>query len=665
MIAGLLVLCVFAIFAALMYRRVMPALLAVPAMAICMAAVAGVPAAGIATIVVSGSVALAKVYVTVIFGALLSRVTLDTGVARSIVNFAAEFGGDRPWIVALVLCVAVAGLFVTLSGLGAVIMVGSIVLPVMMTVGVPRAVAATLFLMGFALGFIFNIVQWTFYTKFFGVTQGQMQGYALILAGIDVALLAIYAAVSFRKQRGYATWAVEAETPRAVVPWYALVTPVLPIVLYFGLHLDPIVAFLLSSVYGAVAASPLRAVETLAAAAIRGVEDVAPAVLLFVGIGMLFTATQAPQFNAALTPLVANPVLRNPVAFVIFFGLLSPLVLYRGPLNPYGVGIAVFTVLLTAHVLPPMVLVAAVMAVVQVQNVCDPTNTQNVWVGNFTGVHPAEILRRTLPYQVAVATIACVVVVTSAGRLFGTPFALEPAAAAENLSGLYAPARAAYRVGVAGTTADARLAARYVIADMDRWPMVRAFISRDDPNAGDCTRKPYAAFVRVTSSRFALIEGTDLDIGVELLDCGGWSVDEWHDHRVFSAAPSPDDVGWLATDGVRRMFDWTQRNPILAQNLLERGLAFDPGRTSPTYFYSLFKTVDGNMRAYVRTGGPAYAAGLRSDDVVQKIDGKYWWEYGTYQSQLRAYDGKPHSFDVMRGTTPVHVELGEAFDGKG
>ena len=26
------------------------------------------------------------------------------------------------------------------------------------------------------------------------------------------------------------------------------------------------------------------------------------------------------------------------------------------------------------------------MAVVQVQNVCDPTNTQNVWVANFTGV---------------------------------------------------------------------------------------------------------------------------------------------------------------------------------------------------------------------------------------------------------------------------------------
>ena len=44
------------------------------------------------------------------------------------------------------------------------------------------------------------------------------------------------------------------------------------------------------------------------------------------------------------------------------------------------------------------------------------------------------------------------------------------------------------------------------------------------------------------------------------------------------------------------------------------------------------------MRVYVRGGGPAYVSGLRSGDVINKIDGKFWWEYGTYQSQQRAYD---------------------------
>jgi len=269
MISGLLILAVFLVFAALMYTRTMPALLAVPAMAVVMAFAAGVPAAAVGGIVVTGSSSLAPVYVAVIFGAMLGRVTMDTGIAKSIVNFAAEFGGEQPMVVAIVLSIVVALLFVSLSGLGAIIMVGSIVLPIMMTTGVPRKIAATMFLMAFALGFIFNIVNWTFYTKYFGVAQQQMYGYAIVLAVIDLAALLAYAMVSFRKSRAYATWAVRAEQPVAArVPWYALVTPVLPILLYFVLKLDPVLAFLVSAVYGALTTRPSRAIQTLVAAAI-------------------------------------------------------------------------------------------------------------------------------------------------------------------------------------------------------------------------------------------------------------------------------------------------------------------------------------------------------------------------------------------------------------
>ncbi len=404
MIAPILILVVFLVFAALMYTRAMPALLAVPAMAIVMAFVAGVPAASVGDIVVKGASALASVYVTVILGAMLGRVTLDTGIAKSIVNFAAEFGGENPMLLALLLCAVVAVLFVSLSGLGAIIMVGSIVLPIMMTTGVPRKIASTLFLMAFALGFIFNLVNWKFYIQLFGVSQQQMYAYALVLAAIDLAALIVYAVVSFSRSRAYATWAVKGEQPPLQhVPWFALVTPVLPIVLFYTLHWDPVLSFGVSAVYGAVTTRPSRAIGTLVAAAIKGVEDVAPAVVLFIGIGMLFTATKEPAFVAAMHPLATSQALHNPFVFVAIFGVLSPLALYRGPLNPFGVGIAIFTVLLSAHALPAVILVAAIMAVVQVQNVCDPTNTANVWVANYTGVHIEEITRRTLPYQTAVA----------------------------------------------------------------------------------------------------------------------------------------------------------------------------------------------------------------------------------------------------------------------
>ena len=125
---------VFALCAALMFARKLPALLAVPAMALALAALAGSSFAELEGVLVAGTVRLAPVMAYVIFGALLSRVTMSTGIAETIIAYAAEFGGDRPLVVALVLSAAVAALFTSLYGLGAIIMVGSIVLPIMLTI---------------------------------------------------------------------------------------------------------------------------------------------------------------------------------------------------------------------------------------------------------------------------------------------------------------------------------------------------------------------------------------------------------------------------------------------------------------------------------------------------------------------------------------------------
>jgi hypothetical protein len=182
-------------------------------------------------------------------------------------------------------------------------------------------------------------------------------------------------------------------------------------------------------------------------------------------------------------------------------------------------------------------------------------------------------------------------------------------------------------------------------------------VAHGDVNATDCSGKPFAAYADVLTSTFQLIEGTDLDVGIRLEDCGGWVVGEWHDHRVL-AAPSVDDAAQLAREGVARLIDWSHAQPARSQALFGQGLALVAG-DPPTYLYALFKTVDGEMRVYARAGGPAYAAGLRSGDIVDTVDGKYWWEYGTYQTQQRAYDGKPHEFGIRRGNVTVDVRLGE------
>ena len=652
---GIAIVAVFLVLAALMIARKLPALLAVPIMALAIGALAGVGPGGLGDIFSKGAVQLAPTIATLIFGALLSRVVLSTGIAETIVTIAAEFGGDRPIVLALVVCAAVAVLFTSVTGLGAIIMIGTIVLPVMMTVGVPRATAATLFLMAFGLGYIFNLAQWKFYGQLFGVDQSAFGPYIYALAAIEIIAIGVYAAIAARSNRDYATFALSGPAPTARVLPIALVTPILPVLIYKGLGVDATVAFAAAALFGVLVTRPRDVVQTLMAAWIRGVEDVAPAVILMIGIGMLLFAAKLPAVAAAVTPMISAIAPRTPIAYIVVFGLLSPLALYRGPLNVYGVGIGVFTVLAGMHAIAPVALVAAVMAVVQVQNVCDPTNTQNVWVANFTGVGVDRITRLTLPYQVAVATAAVVAVVVFGAQLLGrAPFALAQPAAAASLSGLTAPEGAQETIAVLAADADADQAAdevRHAIAH--GWRGYRAIATALDPSAGPCDTKAYAAVARVSVER----NGADQDIGVELLDCGGWSVDQWH--------AQGNDIRGLALDVLFRLRLWMHDRPALAANVFGRGLAYDPA-DGPTYFYTLFKPSDGYMRALVRPGGPAYVAGLRTGDVIDKLDGRYWWEYGTYQTELRAYDGKPHSFEIERGGvggTLIHIQLGDPFRG--
>lgn len=406
---AILLLAVFALFATLMFLRRLPALLALPAMAAAIAIVVRDPLAHWLTAVMSdGAVRLAPAYVAVGAGAMLGRVMMSTGIAEDVIRRAAEFGGDRPMVVAGALMVVTAVLFTSLTGLGAIIMVGSLVLPIMMSLGVPRRLTAILFLLAFATGFIFNIALWRLYRELLQIAPdaplpGEIVMFASGLAVIMTTVVAGYAIWAARRAPELRLWAAPDRPSRKPgVPWPAYLTPLVPLVLYVVFGWREVPAFLAGALYGILLTRPRAIVQTLLSSMIRGVEDAAPAAILLMGIGMLLNALTLPAVRAALAPLVAQLPVQSPLSYVLFFTLLSPLALYRGPLNPYGVGVGVYSLMLSSGVLPALALLAAIMSIVQVQNVCDPTNTHNVWVATYTGVRVEDISRATLPAMMLV-----------------------------------------------------------------------------------------------------------------------------------------------------------------------------------------------------------------------------------------------------------------------
>ncbi len=420
---ALLILIIFVVFAVLMFTRKVPALLAVPTMAVLIAASVGTSFTDILNNIISaGATKLSAAYVAVFAGAMLGRVMMQTGIAEGIIKRAAEFGGEKPLFVAFGLMFVTAVLFTSLTGLGAIIMVGSLVLPIMMSLGVPRKLAGTFFLLAFATGFIFNISLIRFYREILGVAADaplppEVVRFQLILLAVMTIGTVIYTVISAKRSPEMSL--MTAQTKDEIVekidtknaPLVSFLTPIIPLVLYFGFNQygwKEIPSFLAGSIFGVVVTQPKRAIQTLVSSMIRGLEDGAPAAILMMGIGMLINALQLPAVKAAIEPFIKMLPVGSAWSYVLFFGLLSPLALYRGPFNLFGLGAGFFAIIAGAGILPSIAVLAAAMAIVQLQNVCDPTNTHNVWVANYVGVRVEEFTKSTILTMILICIIGLI-----------------------------------------------------------------------------------------------------------------------------------------------------------------------------------------------------------------------------------------------------------------
>lgn len=418
------ILLIFAVFAVLMFTRKVPALLAVPIMAVLIAAVVGTPFTSILNDIISaGSVKLAAAYVAVFAGAMLGRVMMQTGIAEGIIKRAAEFGGDKPLVVAFGLMFVTAVLFTSLTGLGAIIMVGSLVLPIMMSLGIPRKLAGTFFLLAFATGFIFNISLIRFYRDILQIAQDaplpkEIVQFQLIMLGVMTVGTILYTVISAKRSPELALMTVETKDELTEkindknAPLISFITPLIPLVLYFGFNQHgwkEVPSFLAGSIFGTIVTQPKRTIQILTSSLIRGLEDGAPAAILMMGIGMLINTLQLPAVKAALEPIIQNLPIGNAWTYVLFFGVLSPLALYRGPFNLFGLGAGFFAIVAAAGIIPAIAVLAAAMAIVQLQNVCDPTNTHNVWVANYVGVRVEELTKSTILTMIVICFVGLII----------------------------------------------------------------------------------------------------------------------------------------------------------------------------------------------------------------------------------------------------------------
>ena len=426
MLQGTLIIVAFVIIAALLMTKKIPTLLALPLMAVVICVIAGVPAVGtnadgaaigwLQTVVEAGTVRMGAAIMAVIFGAWLGELMNKTGVTETIIKKSAELGGDRPLIVTLIMSAAVAVLFTTLNGLGSIIMVGSIVLPILISVGVPAMSAACIFLMAFTCGLTFNIANWKSFSGIFSLEIAQIQSFAIYMLIATVIATLILIVVEFKKNGvKFAFSAPVEETESKQVTGIrgalAMLTPIIPIVLVAVFKVPVCPAFIAGIIWILIFTSKSfsKAMNLLVKTCYDGITNSGPAVILMIGIGILYLAVTHSMVKEVLNPFLLAVVPQGRIGYIIFFSLLAPLALYRGPMNLFGLGSGIAALVIGLNTLSPLAVMAAFLAAERIQGCGDPTNTQNVWTANFCEVDVNGITKKLLPYLWAVAVIGVVI----------------------------------------------------------------------------------------------------------------------------------------------------------------------------------------------------------------------------------------------------------------
>lgn len=349
---------VFVVMTLLMFYRLLPALFALPLMAIFIALFGGVPPQQILEHVVgAGPLKLSSAYTIAMFGGMLSLMLQKTGVAENFIKKGAELAGDQPWTISVTMLLLIVLLFSTLGGLGAIIMVATIVLPVLAAVGVGPMTSVGIFLFGVSIGGTLNVGNWALYTSVMKLSVDQIRPFALIIFSILMTMALVYITLQLHFDGhdlklkslvakgvgalglvagGLLGWfygfseALKATISQTVsvfwsgvqyttggllavllvwvfyrafqhrklrehpVHWSAFLAPVLPLVLILVFQVNFIAAFIAGLLYAFVSTYKRGHLNTLTQASIEGAGVVMPAVILMFGIGMILVAIMGP-----------------------------------------------------------------------------------------------------------------------------------------------------------------------------------------------------------------------------------------------------------------------------------------------------------------------------------------------------------------------------------
>lgn len=369
-----------------------------------------------------------KTIAIIVFGAWFGRVLVDTGIAGYIIKKTVELAGDKPLVTTLLLSIVCALIFTSAFGVGSVMAIGMIVLPILFSLGIDKKTALGAYLLAVAAGMYLNIA---YVNQFFAVFPNVKYNdnyirFAVIATIVHIAVMVAFILFNYtRAKKGgrVRAWAVsgtsEVKETKAL-GWYCIIVPFIPIIMVSFFKWQPIPSFLLGIFLGLLLTRNITsyslAVEKVQKTLYDGIADSG---LL---IGMLYSVNifqaAAKQVSPILQHLLGGIIPTAPVVILIAFCVLAPLALFRGPLMIWGSGIALVSIFQAMGVFNEMFLFALFLIppVAIVASAC-PTQSWTMWGLSYAKLEPKQYIKTNLPWAWAILIIVEIIAFVMIGNV--------------------------------------------------------------------------------------------------------------------------------------------------------------------------------------------------------------------------------------------------------
>ena len=331
--------------------------------------------------------------VNVCWGAWFGRVLMETGIASTLIRKTVELGGDRPIITVALLNIVTAIIFTAMTGAGPVIAIGVIVLPILMSLGVHKAIAMFSFMESVAAGIYLNPVNFAQYRAFFiGVDEmpeftlgwyAGRWGYAAVV--ISVIVCTVLTAIFLKRSKTSHAWAAQGRgtSEQKDAPLYTLVLPIVPVVLNIAFNFSVIGGFVIAGFAALFLCGKMKGSFKENCQLVNK--------LYYDGVVENYAS---PFFKAVLGPVMP----KTELVVCILFAVLLGLGLFRGPMTLVGCGAATLGVLrgVASFSVPFLYCVFAIPTITVNIGSCI-TQSWVAWGLAYTKVESKDYLKLSIP----------------------------------------------------------------------------------------------------------------------------------------------------------------------------------------------------------------------------------------------------------------------------